>query len=96
MTGKSKHKRVKRHHPQSKKGKSRRYFEAPITQQSAVTETAEHVSQPSTSTPLQSTPGPLARPAAARYPYIAAELRTISILAGVILIVFIALFFVLG
>lgn len=95
MTGKSKQRRGKRQHPHSKKGKSRRYFEAPITQQSAVSETSEHVSKPSTFTPSQSTPGPLARPSATRYPYMAAELRTISILAAIILIVLIALFFIL-
>ncbi len=95
MAGKSKHKRGRRYHPQSKKGGNRRYSEAPVTQQSAVTEAAEQVSQPGTSTPPRSTPAPQARPTATRYPYMATELRTISILAVVILIILVALFFVL-
>jgi len=95
MPGKSKHKRGKRHQAHGKKGKSRRHFEAPVAQQSVVTETGEHVSQPGTPAPPVSTPGPLAKPTAFRYPYMATELRTIGILAGVIIIILIVLSFVL-
>jgi len=95
MPGKSKQKRGKRHQAHGKKGKSRRHFEAPVVQQSAVTETGEHVSQPGTPAPSVSTPGPLAKPTAFRYPYMATELRTIGILAGVIITILIVLSFVL-
>ena len=94
MAGKSKHKRGKRYHPGSKKGKNRRHFAAPITQQPAVTETHEDISQPIVSAPPITTPSPAARPIT-RYPYITTELRTIGILAGIILIILIALFFLL-
>ena len=94
MAGKSKHKRGKRYHPGSKKGKSRRHFTASITQQPAVTETHEDISQPIVSAPRITTPSPAAK-AIARYPYITTELRTIGILAGIILIILTVLFFLL-
>jgi hypothetical protein len=94
MPGKSKRKKSKRYQPLSKKGKSRRHLEAPVAQQAAVTE-SEPVSQPGKSTPPVSVPSPLAGPTAVRYPFIATELRAIGILAGIIMIVLIILFFVL-
>jgi hypothetical protein len=95
MPGKSKHKRGKRYHPQSRKGKSKRRLEAQIAQQPAIAETTEQVPQPSRPVTPVSVPRPLARPTAAQYPYMARELRTIGILAGVILIILFILSFVL-
>ena len=94
MPGKSKRKKSKRYQPLSKKGKSKRHFEAPVAQQSAVTESGL-VSQPSKPTTPVSAPSPLAKTTAVRYPFITTELRAISILAGVIMIILIVLFFVL-
>jgi len=95
MPGKSKHKRGK-HRLQSKKGKSRQRFATTTIQQPAVVETHEPVSPPHTSTPRASAPAPSAKPSITEYPYIAIELRTIGILAGIMLIILIVLFFVLS
>lgn len=95
MPGKSKHKRGKRYQPHSKKGKSRRHFEAPVAQPSTVTEVAEHVPQPSISAPPVSTSRPSVKPVAVRHPFIATELRTIGIMAGLIVAILTVLFFVL-
>ena len=94
MPGKSKHKRSKRYQPPSKKGKSRRNIEAPIVQQSAIAE-SESVPQPSKPAPGVRVSSPPAKAAIARYPFIATELRTIGILAGVIIVILIVLFFAL-
>ena len=95
MSGKSRHGRGK-HVPQSKKRKSRRHFLATVTQQQAVAQTYEPVSQPDGSAPLVSVPTPMAKLVAVRYPYIAAELRVIGLLAGIMLIILIVLALVLS
>ena len=94
MPGKSKRKRGK--HQPSKKGKSRQRFAATTTQQAAVTATLESVAPVKVSAPSESVPTPVAKPSVTRYPYIAAELRTIGILAGIILIILVVLFFTLS
>ena len=95
MAGKSKHKRGK-HSPRTKKGKIKRQIAAATTQQAAVAETRQPVSQPGIPAPSLSAPSPLAKHTAAQYNYISAELRTFGILAGAMLIILIVLSFVLS
>ena len=95
MPNKSRHRRGK-HLPQSKKRKSRQRFSAPVAQHQAVAQTRESVSRLGVSAPLANVPTPVAKLAAARYPYIATELRTIGILAGIILIILAVLALVLS
>ena len=94
MPGKSKRKKGK-HHP-SKKGKSRQRFAATTPQQAAITETLESVAPAKVSAPSESVPTPVAKPPITRYPYIATELRTIGILAGIVLIILVVLVFTLS
>ena len=86
MPGKSRHRKGK-HSPQSKKRESRRRFLATVAQQQAVAQTYEPVSRPSVPAPSASVPTPMVKLAAVRYPHIATELRTIGILAGIMLII---------
>ena len=95
MPGKSRRGRGK-HSPQSKKRKSRQRFLATVTQQQAVAQTYEPASHPGVPTPSASVPTPVAKLAAARYPHIATELRTIGILAGIVLIILVVLALVLS
>ena len=95
MPGKSRH-RKGRHLPQSKKRKSRQRFPAAVAQQQAVAQTREPVSPPVVSAPSASVPTPMAKLAAVRYPHVAIELRTIGILAGIMLIILIILALVLS
>jgi len=95
MHGKSRHGRGKRL-PQSKKRKSRRHFLATVAQQKAVAQTQVPVSRPKVSAPSASVPTPMAKLAAVRYPHVATELRTIGILAGIMLIILIILALVLS
>ena len=90
MPGKSR-RRGGKYSPQSKKGKGRSSRPAVLAQQPAVAQTHEPVSSPDASVPSAGVPTPMAKPAAVRYPYIATELRTIGILAGVMLIVLVVL-----
>ena len=75
--------------PQSKKGRGKLNRPAMPARQPAVTQNHEPA-------PLARVPTPLVKPLANRYPYIATELRTIGILAGVMLIVLVALALVLS
>jgi len=95
MPGKSRHGKGKRL-PQSKKRKSRQRFLATVAQQQAVAQTHKPVSHPSVSAPLASVPTPMAKLAAVRYPHIATELRTIGILAGIMLTILAVLALVLS
>ncbi len=90
MPGKSRRGRGK-YSPQSKKRKGRPSRPSVLAQQPAVTQTHEPVSSPDASVPSAGVPTPMAKPAAVRYPYIATELWTIGILAGVMLIVLVVL-----
>ena len=95
MPGKSRYRKGKGL-PQSKKRKSRRRFLATVAQQQAVAQTYEPASHPSASAPLVSVPTPMTKLAAVRYPHIATELRTIGILAGIMLIILAVLALVLS
>ena len=86
MPGKSQSRRGK-HSFQSKKRKGRLSRPNIFAQQAAVAQTREPVSSPNVSVPSASIPTPMAKPAAVRHPFIATELRTIGILAGIMLIV---------
>ena len=93
MPGKSRHKKGK-YHPQSRKGKSRHHVAA-ATQQPAVPEPRESVGRPAVPAPSPGAPTAPARRTAVRYPYIATELRTIGVLAGIMLVILVVLFLVL-
>ena len=95
MPGKSRHRRGK-YSIQSKKKKGKPSRLTMLAQQQAVAQTHEPVSSPIVSVPLVSVPAPVAKLAAIRYPYIATELRTIGILAGIMLIVLVVLALVLS
>ncbi len=95
MPNKSRHNRGK-HLPQTKKRKSRQHFSAPVAPHQAVAQTRESVSRLGVSAPSASVPTPVAKLAAARYPHIATELRTIGILAGIMLIILAVLALVLS
>ncbi len=82
--------------PQSKKGKGKLSRPAMLAQQPAVAQTRESVSSPDVSVPSARVPTPVVKPAAGRYPYIATELRTIGILAIIMLIVLTVLALVLS
>ncbi len=90
MPGKSRRRRGK-YLLQSKKKKGRPGRPAVLAQQPVVAQTHEPVSSPDASVPSASVPTPMVKPAAVRYPYIATELWTIGILAGVMLIVLVVL-----
>lgn len=81
---------------QSKKKKGMLSHPATLTQQPAITQIHEPVSSPNVSVPPASMPTPMTKSAAVWYPYIATELRTIAILAGIMLIVLIVLALVLS
>lgn len=95
MPGKSRHRKGKGL-PQSKKRKSRRRFLATAVQQQVVAQTYEPISHPGVPAPSASVPTPMAKLAAVRYPHIATELRTIGILAGIMLIILAVLALVLS
>ena len=67
-------------------------------QQGTVTRVAQQRVATETNMPATPAPGrplPVAKPTGARYPYIARELRTIGILAGIMLVVLVVLALVL-
>ena len=76
---------------QSKKKKSRLGRSAMLAPEPAVSRTNGPVPKHSVSAPSEKAPTPLVKPTKVRYPYIAAELRTIAILAGITLIVLVVL-----
>jgi len=92
MPGKSR----QTHQSQSKKRKRKRGSSAIAAQQPPVSETHEPVSQPVVSAPLASVVTPKATQTAARYPYIVTELRSIGILAGIMLAILVVLALVLS
>ncbi len=91
MPGKSRRRRGK-YSIQSGKKKGRSSRPTILAQQPAVAQTREPVSSPDVSVPSVS----VAKPAAVRYPYIATELWTIGILAGILLAVLVVLALVLS
>ncbi|MFC2004154.1 hypothetical protein ACFLUK_01245 [Chloroflexota bacterium] len=90
MPGKARHKRRK-YSFQSKREKDRSSRPIIPAGQPALAQTNESVSSPNVPLTSAGVPTPMAKPAAARYPHIAAELCTISILAGIMLIILIVL-----
>ena len=95
MPDKSRRERVK-YSAQGKKKKGRPSRPTTLAQQPAVAQTHEPASSPKVPVAPASVPTPMAKPAAVHYPYIAAELRTIGILAGIMLIVLVVLALVLS
>ena len=94
MPGKSHRKRGKYSIQSKKKGRPIRPRSP--AQQPVVAQTHEPVSSPDVSTPSVNVPAPATKPIAVRYPYIATELRTIGILAGIMLVVLVVLALVLS
>ncbi|MFC1941246.1 hypothetical protein ACFLWL_02410 [Chloroflexota bacterium] len=95
MPGKSRHRKGK-YSFQSKKGKGRPSRPPILAHQPAVTQTSEPVSTPEVSVSSASVPSPATKPVVIWHPYITTELRTIGILAGIMLIVLIVLALVLS
>ncbi|MFC2011012.1 hypothetical protein ACFLUR_01825 [Chloroflexota bacterium] len=95
MPGKSRSRKGK-YSIQGKKYKDRTVRPTLSAQQPAMAQTHEPVSSPEVPVAPANVPTRLAKPTAISYPYIAAELRTIGILAGIILIVLVVLAFVLS
>ena len=95
MPGRPRHKKGK-HIVQSKKRKDRLSHPTPLASEARAVQTEEAVSPPVVRSPSINAPIPMPEPAVIRYPYISAELRTISILAGIMLILLIVLASVLS
>jgi len=91
MPGKSRHRKGK-YSLQKRRKKGRPSRPAIAAQQPAVTQAQQPASRPSAPAPSTS----VTKPAAVQYPYIATELRTIGILAGIMLIILAVLVFILS
>ena len=94
MPGKSRHNRRK-YSFQGKKKKGRRSPPGVVAQRQTDIQIDKPVAPPSLAAPSVSTPAPVPALTAVRHPYVLAELRRISILAGVILAILVALVLVL-
>jgi hypothetical protein len=92
MSGKSR--RRGRHLPRSKRKKGRKGFSAPVASAPAEAQKPEPAPRADTVIPSPKTPTPKA--AVAQATNVAAELRRIGILAGIILVILVVLFFVLS
>ncbi len=88
MPGKPRHRKGRRF-PQSARGKPGLGQSATVARQPAVVQTQEPVVQPKATVASASPPAATAKPAAVPYPYVTRELRTIAILAGVMLVILI-------
>ena len=84
-----------RHIPQDKKRKDRQNPSTRVVRQQVVAQTSKPVSQPSASAPSGTTSAQTAT-TSTHYPYIAAELRRIGILTGIILVILAVLAWVLS
>ena len=84
-----------RHLPRGKRRKGGKVFPAPVAQPSAVTQGYEPTPQTEVAVPRAKLPTPKATATAVQQLNIAAELRRIGILAGIILVILVvlALFF---
>jgi len=89
MPGKSR--RGQGRHLSRSKRKGRKAFSAPVTQPSAVGQAYEPAPAADRLVPSAKAPTPRATLTAAQHPNIAAELRRIGILAGIILIILVVL-----
>jgi hypothetical protein len=90
MPGKARRRKVKYSAPKKRK-KERTSHPTVLYEQSRVTETRKPVSSPSISASVASAPEPMPKPALIQHPYISSELRTIGILAGIMLVILIIL-----
>ena len=90
MSGKIRHKRGK-HTVQSKRKVDRSSRPSTPPQQPAVAQIKKSVSSTEEPLPAASVPATTAKPQVVRYPYISAELRTIGILAVVMLAILVVL-----
>ena len=98
MTGKSRRRKSK-YSAQSKKRKGTPARPVASAQQPTATreyEPAEPAASPELPVPVANIPTPTVKPGVVRYPYIATELRTIGILAGIMLIILIVLALILS
>ncbi len=95
MPGKARRRKGK-YSPPSKKRKGGPSRATIPAQQSAVAPADELISSPRVSVPSASVPTPMVKPADIRYPHIATELRTIGIMAGVVLVILVVLALVLA
>lgn len=93
MPRKSRRKRGK-YSAKSKRRKDRLSHPTVAVQQPAVAQAREPTALPKASPSPKSVPVPVAKPVAIRYQNVATELRTIGILAGILLIILIVLAFV--
>ena len=76
---------------QSKKGRGRSNRMTVPAQQPPAAQPHEPVSSPEVSVPSASVPTPIAKLTSVVYPYVVAELRSIVVLAGAMLIVLVVL-----
>ena len=92
MTGKSRRKQGKKSPNRKVRSQQR---PAAATQAPAAPPPNEVITQPEATSPPAALPRQSAKPQTIHFPYIATELRTIGILAGIMLIVLIILYFTL-
>jgi hypothetical protein len=93
MPGKSRRRKA-RYLAKSKRRKDRLSHPTVAVQQQAVAQAREPAPLPKVSASSKTVPAPVAKPVAIRYQNVATELRTIGILAGILLIILIVLSFV--
>ncbi len=84
------------HATQTKKGPGRQRRPAVVGPPPAAAQTGGPVSQPGEAAPAVSVPAPTLKPASVQHPHIVTELRTIAILAGVVLAILAVLALVLA
>lgn len=94
MVGKSHHKK-KKHSFRSKKREIHQGRPAEVAQQPAIAKVHEPVPPPGVPAPEASAPPKVEKPTVVLYPYIATELKTIGILAGIMVIILFVLFLIL-
>ncbi len=94
MVGKSQHKK-KKHSFQSKNKKLHQGRPAEVAQQPAIAKVHEPVPPPGVPASEASASPKVEKPTAVPYPHIATELRTIGILAGIMVIILIVLSLIL-
>ena len=92
MSGKSKRKRGKQATSRKVRGQQR---SPASTRLPTAPSPGETVTRPETTSPPATAPRQSVRPQTIQFPYIATELRTIGILAGIMLIVLLILYFTL-
>ena len=86
MPGKSRRGRG-RHLPRGRRRKGRKGFSAPVAQPSAVAQAYEPAPAADRLVPSAKAPAPRATVTTAQYPNVAAELRRIGIVSGIIVVI---------